>query len=351
MDRKLKILKAIIEEYISTCEPVGSKVLAVRFENAISSATIRNEMAELAEKGYLEQPHTSAGRIPTAAAYRLYVNELFKEKQAKFDHHKIDEIVAGLSADHIAEQAGKALADMTGCAAIAFTTQIEGDYIACVQILHIGLRLYTLLLVTRSGRVRNRLLYTETTITPEMAERFVRVANSLLGGRTTADLTPALIQTIGVGTGEYFLELSPFLTALYDMAGSGGERQIALHGEANLLSMPDFGSGQLVELLRFLSDRERLGRLLEAVHDPLSVAIGNEIGLPPLTGSAMVTAGYGQGRIGVIGPMRLNYRDIIPQLEYFAQAVSKLLDKGLQEQDRPENEKDQNANHEDKPGA
>lgn len=351
MDRKLKILTAIIEEYISTCEPVGSKVLAIRFENAISSATIRNEMAELAEKGYLEQPHTSAGRIPTAAAYRLYVDELFKETRDQFDHKIIDEIVANLSADHIAEQAGKALADMTGCAAIAFTTQIEGDYIACVQILRIGLRLYTLLLVTRSGRVRNRLLYTEGTITTQMAERFVNVANSLLGGRTTADLTPALIQTIGVGTGEYFVELTPFLAALYDMAGSGGERQIALHGEANLLSMPDFGSGQLVELLRFLSDRERLARLLEAVHDPLTVAIGKEIGLSPLTGSAMVTAGYGQGRIGVIGPMRLNYRNIIPQLEYFAKAVSKLLDKGMQDGANPESGKDPNTKNEDKPVA
>ncbi len=342
MDRKLMILTAIVEEYINTCEPVGSKVLAARFGNTISSATIRNEMAELAEKGLLEQPHTSAGRIPTAAAYRIYVDWLFREKRPGVDRKKIDEIVANLSADRIAEQAGKVVADLTGCAAVSFTNQISVDPIACIQVLQIGSKLYTLLLVTRSGHIRNRLLYTDIPVTSEMVQRFIQVANSLLVGRTTTDITPALIQTIGVGTGEYFIELSPFLSALHDLAEAGTEKQIALHGEANLLEMPDFASDQLVQLLRFLSDRDQLAVLMDAVHDPLSVTIGSESGLAPLTGSAVVTAGYGQGRIGVIGPMRLNYKHIIPMLEYFAKAINRMLENS-REQLTDDSAKSENA--------
>ena len=159
VERKQKILTAIIDSYIQTGEPVGSKALVEMLGNAVSSATIRNEMAELASWGYLEQPHTSAGRIPTAKAFRLYIDHLMRRQALSDEDQKdIDDMLAGSAGDpeRLIGEASQALAESTGCAAVSTTPSEQGAVIRRIEIMRVSSRSAALLLMTGSGVLRSR---------------------------------------------------------------------------------------------------------------------------------------------------------------------------------------------------
>lgn len=330
MDRKLRILIQIVDQYIQTGEPVGSKAVADMMGNAVSSATIRNDMALLCEMGYLEQPHISAGRVPTAAAYRVYVNWLLSQKPSDIDKKRIYAAVEKLSSEQIAEHAGQLLSDMTGCVILSVVNN-DSDPISCIQVLRIGKMFYTVLLVTQSGQVKNHGV--RCAILPEehALAQFVTLVNREFAGKNAEVITQTAIQHIGVMLGEYFLQLSPFLNALYEAARAVSQHDVLLIGENRLFGIHEFNSDAIRNIMHFFADRQHLSKLLEHEGNGISVTIGPENEFPQLADSSVITANYGSknktyGRLGVIAPVRANYKSLISQLACFTDAINKLLD-------------------------
>lgn len=330
MDRKLRILIEIVDLYIRTGEPVGSKAIADRMANTVSSATVRNDMALLCDMGYLEQPHVSAGRVPTAAAYRVYVNWLMAQKPGEIDKQRIYAAVERMSSERIAENAGRLLSEMTGCAIVSLADH-DSDPISMIQVLKISATFYTVLLVTRSGRIKNRGV--RCAIVPEAHAliRFQELVNAEFAGQGAESITQQSVQNVGVQLGEYFLQMSPFLTALYEIAQDFKQRDVLLIGENHLFSIHRFDPEEVRSIMHFVSDRQQLFRLFEHTNNEISVVIGPENEFPQLANSSVITAGYGtrdkpHGRFGVIAPVRADYKSLIAQLACFTDAINRLLD-------------------------
>jgi len=329
MDRKLSILMAVVDEYINTGEPVGSKAIAEIFGNTISSATIRNDMAALAEMGFLEQPHTSAGRVPTVKAYRIYVDGITANRSAPARKKRIDEAIKELAADsHPAQNAGKALSDLVGLPTLS-ARERAADKIACVRVIPISDRIFTVITVTESGRVANCPVRCRKRPSEAAVERFVQAASMTFADMAVGDLNAAAIQTLGMREGEYLFELTGFTDALAETIGTLGAPEINLAGEQNLFSLADYDTTQLRGLLHLLANHRVLAELLKSRSSGIGVAIGSENQLPQLFGSALLTSQYGDpespAKLGIIAPMRIDYKNLIAELEYFTHSVEKLL--------------------------
>lgn len=332
-ERKLKILAAIIEAYIQSGEPVGSKALVEMLDHAASSATIRNDMAELATEGYLEQPHTSAGRIPTAKAFRLYIDSLMKRQPlTEKNRHEIDELLSGAAIDpeRLIEEASQVLAEVTGCAAVTTTPDQQSSSIRRIEVLRSGARTAALLLMTSSGMLRSRVCRFDTDIDSPLLERLNNALSAEFLGQPLSSVSLAQIQGLLVALGEVGLVCAPALTAFVELVQESAEAEVLLSGQLNLLRHPDYELERARSLLSFLSQRDLLANMLTAHSGGLRVVLGSESPRPELDGSSIIVTRYSltggsDGSIGIIGPLRMDYAATIPRLEYFAQTVSRLL--------------------------
>ena len=338
-ERKLKILTAVIETYIRTGEPVGSKVLTDCLDNAVSSATIRNEMAELSAMGYLEQPHTSAGRIPTAQAFRLYIDHLMRRHPlSEEDRQSIDELLTAFAGDpdKLIGEASQALAASTGCAAVTTTPSMQSSGIRRIEVMRVSPRAAALLLMTGGGALRSRVCRFDTDVDDELTGRLSAILSDNFTGQAPADIGLPQVQRLMVSLGEDGLRCAPALTAFYELAQESAEAEVLLSGQLNLLRHPDYELARARELLGFLSRREQLMRMLSASPVGLHVLLGSESPRPELAGSSIILTrdtlgGQADGSIGLIGPLRMDYAATTPRLEYFAQAMGRLLSELLGE--------------------
>lgn len=332
-ERKQKILAAIIDAYIQTGEPVGSKTLVEMLDNAVSSATIRNDMADLAAAGYLEQPHTSAGRIPTARAFRLYIDSLMhRQPLSEKRRQDIENMLTGSASDpeRLIEVAAKALAAVTGCAAVTTTPDQQSSTIKRIEVMRSGNRSAALLLMTSSGVLRSRLCRFECEVDTALLERLGKTLSAEFLDQPLAAVSLAQVQSLLVALGEYGLACAPALTAFVELVQDSAEAEVLLSGQLNLLQHPDYELERARSLLSFLSQRELLAGMLTAHSGGLRVVLGSESPRPELDGSSIIVTRYSQGSaangsIGIIGPLRMDYAATIPQIEYFAQTVSRLL--------------------------
>ena len=342
-ERKQKILTAVIDAYIRTGEPVGSKALVEMLDNAVSSATIRNEMAELSAMGYLEQPHTSAGRIPTAKAFRLYIDRLMhRQALSEADRKDIDSLLSSASGDpeRLIEEASQALAQTTGCAAVTTTPAGQAAYIRRIEVLRASSRMVALLLMTGSGVLRTRVCRFDRDVGDETLERLSKALSAGFGGAELTEVSLPRVQSLMAALGEDGLLCAPALTAFYELVQESAEAEVRLSGQLNLLRHPDYDPGRARDLLDFLARRELLAGLLSAMPRGLRVVLGSESERPELDGSSLIVTrytlgGHPDGSIGIIGPVRMNYAAAIPRLEYFAKAVGKLLDEIIRDGDAP----------------
>ncbi len=332
-ERKQRILTLMIEQYIRTGEPVGSKALAELLDNAVSSATIRNDMAELSALGYLEQPHTSAGRIPTAVAFRLYIDQLMaREPLAEENRRMIDDRLehASHDPDRLIENAAQALAEVTGCAAVGTTPSEQGTTIRQLDVLRASPRAAALILMTASGLVRNRVCRFERAVSNDLLEQAAALLQQQFCGEPLIDVTLPRIQSLMGAFGEHALLLAPLLTGLLELAQETVEADVLLTGHLNLLRHPDYAPDRVRLLLQFLSQRELLSDMLTACSGGLQVVLGSEVHRPELDGSSIIVTRYrigerSNGAIGIIGPQRMDYAAAIPRIEYFAQSLGRLL--------------------------
>lgn len=338
--RKKIILSEIVKAHIAHGEPVSSKFLCSVINLGLSSATIRNEMSELSELGYLEQPHTSAGRIPTAAGYRMYVTGLLdKNTPSKPIKASIDKAIekVALDPEHITATAGQALSELTGFTTVAMTIPEANAFIKRIELLPMGKRMALLVLVTSDGIARSRLCRTGDNLTTSAIRAFERVAAIDIVGTELQSFNGVLLQSLVAKMGDYSLIFLPLITTLFEMIENICHSQLDLKGEANLYSVynKNIDAKRIVE---FISRRDAILSILSEISDPISVVFGDDSGIDALKPSSMVVAKFGSkqnevGRIGVIGPTRMAYEDLIPSISYFAKQLGKILEQSIQDLD------------------
>lgn len=333
--RKLQVLAAIVEAYVATGEPVGSKSLSERL--GVSSATIRNEMASLVSVGYLEQPHTSAGRIPSQRGYRMYVDRLMgeltisPEEQANLDRMLL---LDAYEPEKLLDNVSKILARLTRFTALSTMPSGREAVIRGVQFVQTGRRTAMVILMLSSGAMKNRVFRCDFDITLEMMRIFFRLLNERLAGQKLSDITPAFLQGLAASLDNLAPLLSSALMAVLELARESLEADVRLNGQMNLLFYPEFDAGSARRIMDFLESRQELCQLLFSdagePHGNVRVLIGGESRRPELQDSSILIARYdiaGQpaGAIGILGPTRMDYRSLVAHLGYLASSVGKML--------------------------
>ena len=310
--RKKRILEAVVEQFIHTGEPVGSKFVADAMDNVVSSATIRNDMAALENAGLLEQPHTSSGRVPTHMGYRVYVDEMMKIIPLTLSRRaEIDALfnVRNADPDRLLEDAAAALASITGLATFSTTMIPSTVTVKKIEIIPAGARTVVIMLIASSG--------------------VVKFAQTRLEGKSIEDITSSYLSAVSVQLGDYSRLFMPVFSALYDLVKEINEGQYFTKGAVNLLSFPEL-SRAAYDLLGFIERRQEMLDIMSHSASPVQVMIGRETLASPLAESSVLIARYniGQnaaGAIGVIGPVRMDYAELLPHVEYFARTLGKLL--------------------------
>ena len=326
-NRTLRILEAIVDEYIRTGEAVGSKLIAEKLDNAVSSATIRNEMAALEQQGYLEHTHTSSGRLPTYQGLRLYIEKVMSPAQLPDEEkEEIDRIfdnIGGATDDEIIDNASRALADITKCAIVSTNTVNKFSVITKVDVIPTGKRMYVLLLITSEGNIRNRVCRLSFDLTNEQMDFFTQFVNENLKGVNLDELSDEYIDKLTQAMGGYMMTLSPLLK---------------FSGEKNLLTCSDFSNTQIATIL---DGKNELCSWLDDTFSGIQIKFGAESDTFAVTNSSLIAASFNKdgrkaGSFGVIGPVRLDYKKLIPYIEYFSSKVTDALSAGNDEEEKNE---------------
>lgn len=332
-ERKKAILVAVIESYIRTGEPVGSKVLVGLLDNAVSSATIRNDMADLAAMGFLEQPHTSAGRIPTPKAFRFYIDNLMRRRDVEEARQNAItfrlENAAG-DPDRLLGEAAQMLSEATGCAAMTTPPVEFAETLRRVEFLRMSPRTVMVALMTSSGTLRSRLCRALTEVSDNQLQILCTLLTERFVNRPLSEIGLPELQQLLLSLGADSLSLAGLVTGFYDLVNESSQAEVLLKGQLQLLENPDYQWENARLLLSFLSRRERLASMLAAYTGGLHVLLGSESLCPELSGSSMIVTRYSpdgrqSGAIGLIGPTRMDYAGVIPQLEFIAGTMSRLM--------------------------
>ena len=338
--RARSVLYAVVTEFIDTGEPVGSRTLAKKYRFDLSPATIRNVLADLEESGHLSQPHTSAGRVPTEAAFRLFIDTLMRIQQlSEHDATRIASCFGELppGADILKESA-KLLSEMTGAPAVMFRSRMKTRTL--LKLRFIATRPGELLsvLVLSDGTVENRFIQIDKPLSDSQLERLHNLLEEVVSGRTLFEVRDHVARHVAESKDE-LAELSRVGLSLFDAALHGVTRsaELVIEGQARLLDRPEFTSAEHVkELLHALDDREKLVTLLDRTLDSRSVQVflGQETGQAVGVPMSVVAAPYGDedgqpsGAVGIIGPTRMDYPMVVPLVAATADAVSAALARG-----------------------
>lgn len=333
--RKKLILKTVISDYIRTAEPVGSKALASRPELRFSSATIRNEMSELEEMGYLEKPHTSAGRIPSPAGYRLYVDELMSRPNlSEADIDRINSVtkLKVKELDRMISEAGKLISNLTDYTTLAMTPVIQHVTIRKFQIISVSPVDFVIVVVTDGGVVKNKMLRTSTPVTADEAELLTYVLNQTLTNIPIDSITPERFDIVRRAAGATAL-LSLVAQFLDECIEEMSRQTVFLQGASKLLAYPEYRDvHKAQELLDYISDESNVPALRTFTRDidGVRITIGPENGSGPLQNASMVYATYnignmGRGLIGIVGPTRMDYAKLSARLSLFSKGLNRLI--------------------------
>lgn len=324
-ERKVKILQAVIRNYLETGEPVGSRTISKYTDLNLSSATIRNEMADLEEMGYIVQPHTSAGRIPTDKGYRLYVDDLMKEKVQELDNRekKVTErenlLLKGDSWNHSSEY-GEDACNNTNYATMISTSRDNEDKIKFIQLSLMDDNQILCIVVSGRNRVVNKIIKVKDQINEEMVLRLNVALNTSLAGLAVEQINIAVISTLTSNAGEHKELVTDVLQAITEAIASEAQMKIYTSGATNILKYPELSSNENASLL--LSTFEEKKPLTNLVNDNetgIQVYIGEETPVEGMKDCSVVTATYEledgiKGTIGVIGPKRMDYEKVVETL-------------------------------------
>ena len=338
-ERKKLILAAVVEQYIKTGEPIGSKELLALTGMSVSSATVRNEMSELAAMGYLEQPHTSAGRIPSQTGYRYYVDNLMTTYELGIEEQERIKIwLQSFSGepDKLLEKAGAILAELTDCVAVSSSPSDSEAFIKRIELVPLSNHTAMIVLLATSGILKSAVVRSDTEINVDIAEVFYNITQSYFVGKNVSDITLTFIQTLVASLGDRVFIMSPFLCAISDLCEAVKTTELHLKGQSNILNHPEL-SDDAFRLMDFLHRGTPLESLLTSQKAPLNVAIGTENSYRELKNSTTIFSKYAvgdkdAGSIGIIGPTRLDYAKLIPSIKYLAGIIGSFLSETLDEE-------------------
>ena len=333
-ERKRQILKVVVEDYIRSAEPVGSKAIAARMGGSVSSATIRNELADLVDMVYLEQPHTSAGRIPSPKGYRLYVNELMEQQKLSIaETEKINQSLQMKmeELDRVISQAGRAVSSFVNYPAYVAAAGKKRMTARRFDLLPVDERSCIVVMMMSDSRVKSQLLRLQLKVDLEQLPALVGVLNSHFTGISTEEMNQRLMDIAEQVPPQLFLLLSQTVGYAVDALDEAGQREIITAGANQLLKLPEFRDADKAhELMSFLSDSKE--NLPMPEDGPMKIRIGPENVSEALKDTSVVVASYDigddmRGLIGVVGPTRMDYATVAARLSGFAEGLTRLFGK------------------------
>jgi len=333
-DRKLEVLRAIVEDYVATQEPVGSRALVERHNLRVSPATVRNDMAALEEEGYLRQPHTSAGRVPTDKGYRLFVDKLSRIKPLSPAERRAIErfLVGAVDLDDVVHRTVRLLAQLTRQVAILQYPSLARSRVRHLELVPISTTRLMVVMITDTGRVEQRLVELPGPVDIDQVAALRSAINERLVGLWLGETT-ALVQALSDQVApELRAPMTSLATVLLETLVERTEERIALAGTANLTrgGILDF-AGSLRPILEALEEEVTLLKLFGQVDQSLTrVRIGDENEIEDLRATSVVTTGYGPGNtvvggLGVLGPTRMDYPGTIATVRAVARYVGEVL--------------------------
>ncbi len=333
-DRKKKILKVVIEDYIRTAEPVGSKAIASEMGGKVSSATIRNELADLVELGYLEQPHTSAGRVPSPKGYRLYVNELMEQQRLSLaETEKINQSLQMKmeELDHILSQAGRAVSSFVNYPTYMSVTGRKPLTAKRFELLPVDERSCIVVMMMSDDRVKSQLLRLQLKVDLDQLPTLVSLLNGHFAGVSPSEMNHRLMNVAEQIPPQLFLLLSQTISYAADSLEEAGQREIVTAGTKELLKLPEFRDADKAhQLMSFMTDSKENLPLPD--DGPMKILIGPENVIDALKNTSVVVASYDigddmRGLIGVVGPTRMDYASVAARLSGFADGLTRLFGK------------------------
>lgn len=333
--RSRQILEAIVEDYITTAEPVGSSAVARRHAMSLSPATVRSVMANLEELGLLTSPHTSAGRIPTEKAYRFYVDSLValrqisrEEKRAIIRHCR----QAGSGLSGILKETSRTLSQFSNYMGIVVAPSFTSDVFRHIEFIRLSHHKILAILVSSNGAVQNRLIETEDDPVPEDLVRMGNYLNELMEGLTITQVRERILSEMAGEKAQYDQLMSRALQISQLAVNVEGD-EIFVEGQARILEQPEFSdAGRMKEIFQAFEQKGQLVQLLSRCMnaDGVQIYIGSETSLSRTAGISLITSRFVTssntvGMLGVIGPTRMGYSSVIPIVDYTARMVSRLL--------------------------
>ena len=328
-DRKVRILKAIVSNYLETGEPVGSRTISKLGDMNVSPATIRNEMADLEEMGYICQPYASAGRIPTDAGYRFYVDCIMSDKdeeeaQGKKERENLLERVDKL--EKLLKQVAKVLATNTQYATLVTMPQYSNT-VKFIQLSQVDESTLLAVIMVDGNIVKNKLIKTTYSLKNEEILKFNILLNTFLQGAALEDINLELIQTMKVQAGEYAEILETIFQGIMEAIHEADDLKVYTSGATNVLKYPELmnsaSAERLLGTLEEIEDKEEFAKHIESViaqDGDIQILIGNENTDENLKDCSLVTSTYkmperARGTIGIIGPKRMDYKKVVTMLK------------------------------------
>ena len=345
-ERKVKILKAIIKNYLETGEPVGSRTISKFTDMKLSSATIRNEMADLEELGYIVQPHTSAGRIPTDKGYRLYVDDMMSEKEQNITNRENEVAVKEQELSSMKDMLGekvekveellqnvaKVLAKDTNYATMVTTPKVTGNKLKFVQLSQLEANKILAVIVMEGNLIRNQVITVSEDLSQENLLKLNILINTTLTGLTLEQMNLSIVSKMENQAGEHINLVKEVLDAIVDTISSADDLKIYTSGATNIFKYPELSdSTKASELIYALEEKQSLSDLVvdddnsvdeqdSSSNNGIQVYIGNETPIESMKDCSVVTATYElqdgmKGTIGIIGPKRMDYEKVVETLK------------------------------------
>jgi heat-inducible transcriptional repressor len=337
-ERREAILEMIIDYYIKTGEPLGSKTLCSMLPYSISSATIRNEMALLTNLGFLEQRHTSGGRVPTKAAYRYYVDNIISSGAlTEYEMMKLDEVLSINASDpeRLLAGASELLSEVTGCAAFFSTLKDPYDCIQGIELIPAGNNKAMLVMLSLGGKIKSSVCTVGCPIDEEFKSLFYRVTKEHFIGMPLTDIDLSFIQSMAPHFGAAIFDMLPILSSLCSLCREAANGSLSISGETKLLSQSELGNS-VYNLLVLLAQKEKLEQLLSEFARAKTgsvLLIGDENPVYELRNTAMAVQKFKYNNnqtatLGIIGSLRIDYKSILPRVDYIMKRVQTYLTEG-----------------------
>lgn len=341
-DRQLLILQVIIDDFILSAQPVGSRSLSKKDEISFSSATIRNEMADLEELGFIEKTHTSSGRVPSEKGYRYYVDHLLApQKLQKQDVHALRSIFSEriYELEKVVQKSAKILSELTNYTTIVLGPELKENKLKKIQLVPLNQDTAIAIIVTDNGHVENKLFHIPPAMDASELEKLVHILNDRMTGVPLNELNDKIFKEVAILLKEHIQNYDFILHSITDSINSTVTDKLFFGGKTNILNQPEFNDIQKVRmLLEMIEQEESVYNLIRPSATGLNIKIGKENDHLAMENCSLITATYSIGKeqlgsIAIIGPTRMEYSRVVSLLNFFSNDMSQVLTKLYQSKD------------------